>query len=84
MLGIYLSSIVFWIVIIYSLTVIFQEKIVENGWLKKPVNSKTNGYLLLLCMSVVPILRVLFAVCIVLMAMYTEEELNEIVNRDDD
>lgn len=84
MLGIYLSSIIFWIAIIYSLIVIFQEKIIENGWLNRPRNNKTNGYLVLFCISAVPILRILFAVCIVLMAMYTEEELNELVNRDDD
>ena len=84
MLGIYLSSIIFWIVIIYSLIIIFQEKIIENGWLNRPINRKINGYLLLFCMSAVPILRLLVVVCIFLMACYTEEELNELVNRDDD
>ena len=84
MLGIYFSSIIFWLVIIYSLIIIFQEKITENGWLNRPVNRKINGYLLLFCISAVPIIRVFFAVAIVLMALYTEEELNELVNRNDD
>lgn len=83
MLGIYLSSIIFWVILLYSLIIIFQEKIIENGWLK-PVSNHVNPYLLLFCMSAVPILRVLFAVCIFLMAWYTEEEFNELANRDDD
>ena len=84
MLGIYLSSIIFWVILLYSLIIIFQEKIIDNGWVKQPANKNVNPYLLLLCMSAVPILRVLFAICIFVMAWYTEEELNELVNRDDD
>lgn len=84
MFALYFSSILVWMIIIYSLILLFKRQIVDNGWLNKAVTTNTNGYVVLFAISAVPIIRFLMAIGIVIMAYYTEDELNELTKRNDE
>ena len=84
MFALYLSSILVWMIIIYSLILLFQQRIVDNGWLNKAVTTNMNGYVVLFATAAVPIIRVLMAIGVVVMAYYTEDELNELTKRNDE
>ena len=75
MLGMYLSSVVVWMIIIYCECRLFAEAIKNNGWASSKSDvAKTNKLAVLFVLSAVPIIRFIVCVVIVFMFMYTKED----------
>lgn len=84
MLKIYISSVIIWMIVIYSFITIAEEQIIKNGWLNKNRKSNSNWFSMLFCMSAIPIIRVLIFIAICVMACMTEEQYEEWKNSKDE
>lgn len=72
-MGAYLTSVIIYMIIIYSMTFIFGDTMKAKGWAasEKP---NTNKLVVLFCLAAVPILRLFVIVSIFYMATHTKEE----------
>lgn len=73
MLRIYLTSVLIYMIIIYALAYIGQDKINENGW-TDGIKKKGKPLVGLFCLAAVPILRIFFVLVIILMIGMTKEK----------
>lgn len=84
MLKIYISSVIIWMIVIYSFVTIAQEQIRKNGWLNENRKSDRNWLITLFCTSAIPIIRALIFIAICVMACMTEEQFEEWKNSKDE
>ena len=78
MLQIYLASILIWVIIIYAVTTLCADKIVNNGWLNSVTPSGANRSLVtLFAVASIPIVRLLMVVALITMTSMTPEEYEE-------
>lgn len=73
MVKVYLYSIILYMFIILCAIYLCEDNIEKNGW-NKSVKSDINPWLILLCVSAVPIFRIAFVVFTFYMAYYTFEQ----------
>lgn len=75
-MGVYLTSVIIYMIIIYSMTFIFGDTMKAKGWAasEKP---NANKLVILFCLSAVPILRIFVLVSILYMATHTKEEFDK-------
>lgn len=73
MLRIYLTSVLIYMIIIYALAYMGQDKIKENGWIDG-IKKKGKPLAGLFCLAAVPILRIFFVLVIILMIGMTKEK----------
>ena len=73
----YIKSVLFYMVIIFAITYIAYEKIKENGWVDGAKKSGRNWFVLLICMSVIPLFRLLIVAMLFVMACITKEEFDK-------
>ena len=81
MLQFYLTTVVIWLIILYALAFLSKDAIRKNGWLddaKKP-KYKFQGFLTAVALSAVPILRLIAAFTILVMAYNTKETVYALV-----
>lgn len=76
MIKMYLYSIAVYAFIILCAIYLCQGNIKKNGW-DKYEKSDMNPWIVLLCASAIPIIRLLFIGCIFYMACYTMEQFEE-------
>lgn len=76
MLTFYLSTVVIWMIVIYSISKIFKPQIVENGWVD---GNKSKGNLIvnLFTLAAVPFLRLVGGILIIAMAGVTKQQFEE-------
>ena len=77
MLKLYLTSIIIWMIINYSVIKMFANNITENGWYDGVKSTKMNKVTALFVISAVPLLRVFTLFCIFYIASFTKEEFDE-------
>lgn len=77
MFKIYISSVIIWMIVIYSFVTITKEQIRKNGWLNENRKSDRNWLMTLFCTSAIPVIRVFIFLAICLMACVTEEQYEE-------
>ena len=83
MLKFYLTTVIIWMIIIYSMCILFEKQIKEKGWLKNVLaTSKLKAFILLFCMSSIPVIRLFAAISIFMMACLTPEEVEEMKESD--
>ena len=80
MLKAYFASIIIWMIIIYSVTTLFERRIKDNGWADKR-DGDINEWKALFILSAIPFIRLLVILCCVFMALYTKEQYNEYVEK---
>lgn len=84
MLKVYLISVVIWMIIIFCTTYLFAEQIKQKGWIETNKHGSFFKALFnVFCMSVVPLLRLLFLITILLMAGVTKEEFEEMTRKNE-
>lgn len=79
MLITYITSIVVWMIILIGTAYIFEDRIIENGWLEDVKQTDKNPWLLVFFMSSIPLLRVVFFIAEIMMVAATKEEIDELV-----
>ena len=73
MLKTYLVSVIIWMMINYSMIVMFGDKIKSNGWIDR--HEASIGKLkILFVISVVPFVRFLILSCLIYMTIYTQAQ----------
>lgn len=78
MLTFYLSTVVIWMIIIESIVFIYKKQIKKNGWItKKKKGNFIKEICTLFAIAAVPILRVVFAIIVIMMGNMTKEKFNE-------
>lgn len=77
MLKFYLATVVIWMIIIYAMTSIFISSIKENGWNKDKPSKKRIRLSGLFLLAAVPVIRLSVCICILVMALYTPEQIKE-------
>lgn len=73
MLRVYLTSVLIYMIIIFSIVYVGQYKIKENGWLDDK-KKKGNAFISLFCLSAIPILRMAVVAAMFVMIAMTKEE----------
>ena len=73
MLKFYLTSVIIWMIINYSIVTMFGPKIRENGWVQNN-NTIIGKWKALFIGSAVPILRLLVLLAFMAMSVYTKEQ----------
>ena len=81
MLKFYLITVVIWMIIIYAMAAIFESSIKEKSWLKDKPNKKRGLLSSLFLLAAVPVMRLFVCICILMMAVYTPEQLEEMKKR---
>ncbi len=78
MLEIYIASVVLWFVVLKFTAVLFQELIVENGWIDvNNVAGTTKRKRKSLLVSFIPIVRLFVFAMMLVMAVVTKKEFEE-------
>ena len=78
MLSAYLSSIFIFAVIILCVMMLCFDKIKNNGWLNDTKDGTVaKGIVMWLCVSAIPVFRILFIVAAFYMSFYTKEHLDK-------
>ena len=77
MLKFYFVTIIFYMIVIFGMACLYSEKIKENGWLEGVKTSKFDGFIKLVATSCVPIIRLLSAIMIFVMACVTKDKYEE-------
>lgn len=76
MFGLYIKSVIVWVVMIWAAIYMNKEKIIEKGWLEN-ANKSEASLIVFIAMAVIPIMRVVFLITPFAMANMTREELDE-------
>ena len=73
MLKLYLTSIIIWMIINYSMATLFGPRIKANGWVDES-GTVLGKWKALFVGSAIPLLRLLVFTCFILMTVYTKEQ----------
>lgn len=77
MLKFYFGTIIFYMIVIFGMACLYAEKIKENGWLEGVKTSKLDGFVKLVTMSCIPVIRLFAVIMIFVMACVTKEKYEE-------
>ena len=75
MLKFYFGTIIFYMIVIFSTTCLFKDRIKENGWGAK--KSNVHWLAMLVVMSSIPVIRLFITIMIFIMACITKEKYEE-------
>lgn len=77
MLKFYFGTIIFYMIVIFSVACLFEEKIKENGWLNGAKKYKMHWLACLVIMSSIPVIRFFIVVMMFVMVAVTKEKYEE-------
>ena len=73
-----MSTVVIWMIIFQSIIILFAKQIKKNGWItKEKKKSFIKEISALFAVSAIPIIRVVFAICFIMMGCTTKEKFDE-------
>lgn len=75
MLKFYFGTIIFYMIVIFSMTCLFKDRIKENGWGAK--KSNMHWLATLVVMSSIPVIRLFITIMIFIMSCITKEKYEE-------
>ena len=78
MIGMYLTSVFIWALMIGGTVYLFQDKIRENGWLDNLNKSNKNPWVTLFLMSAIPVVRIVFFFAALVIVGMTKEEFEKL------
>ena len=79
MLEIYAASVLIFTIVILSLSAIFRNAHIKNGWVVEPMKAWTVRVYNALLLAAVPILRVFAVVMLLCMVTFKREDLDEMM-----
>ena len=74
MFNFYLGTVIIYLIVIYGLLYLFDERIAENGWTSGVKLSNKNPRIALLFMAAIPVLRIAIILCLIYMTTSTKKE----------
>jgi len=77
MLKFYFGTIIFYMIVIFSTTCLFKDKIKENGWLDGAKKTNMHWLAMLMVMSSIPVIRFFIVVILFVEACVTKEKYEE-------
>ena len=85
MLQFYLISVLIWSVVIFCTILVFQNQIIENGWLNGEYgNTAPGGPFRIFLVAAIPVVRFSVFVAMLYMATHTEEYYQETRRKHDE
>lgn len=77
MLKFYFGTIIFYMIVIFSVTCLNAKRIKENGWLDGANKSKMRGVIYFVAISCVPLFRLTYVIMLFVMGSVTKEKYEE-------
>lgn len=77
MLKFYFGTIIFYMIVIFSMACLFKDKMKENGWLNGAKKSNMHWLTCLVAMSSIPVVRLFVVIMMFVMGGVTKEKYEE-------